>query len=106
MSVSPLNFAVLLGFFWACVLACLTQFTEVGRWATTYMTWFVVALGVGGEVLIMYFYLVDHATGYILWWDIITMFFVASIPMTLQGIIDLFRYFKGLLRDNANKVSQ
>lgn len=84
--------ACLLAFFWGVALALFVQFTRVGQWLTIYLTWFVVSVGVGVDLLIAQS-LMDKA-GRVLWMDIVLVIAASSVPLAIQGLYDLYIYFQ------------
>ena len=100
-----LPFGLLLAVIWGCIVAAFIQFTPVGRFMANRMTWFLVALGMGGDLLIMLLFL--DGDGRILWWQGVAVIALSSIAVSAQGIAEFYYYFRGLMGNaNQNTVSE
>lgn len=89
---SSLPFVLLAAFMWGTAIAVFMQFTRLGEFLSKRLTWFVTALGSGGNLLLLLF-LLDES-GRIFWWYIPAVFFVSSLGPSLRGILIHQRYFK------------
>lgn len=91
-----LPFALLLALVWSVMVAAFIEFTGLGRWIAIHMTWFIVATGMGGDLLILLL-LVDEA-GRVAWWQIVAVIAVSSVAVSLRGILEFYGYFRTLMR--------
>lgn len=77
-----LSFALLLGVVWGVCVAVFIELTALGRWMTMYMTWFVVSVGMGGDLLIVLL-LMDEA-GRVAWWQMVAA--LIGLAMLVVGV--------------------
>ena len=90
-----LLFALLLGAVWGVCVAVFIELTWLGRWMVTYMTWFVVSLGMGGDLLICLL-LMDEA-GRVAWWQMVAVIAVSSVALVVRGLMQFHVYFERLM---------
>jgi hypothetical protein len=90
-----LPFVFLSAFIWGICVAAFIQFTDLGRFIAARMTWFIVALGTGGDLLLMLF-LMDNE-GRVVWWQLVTVIFLSSIAVSARGIFELVTYFRSVM---------
>ena len=86
-----LPFVLLCALLWGVCIAAFMQFTQLGDFLSKRFTWFMTALGCGGDWLLLLL-LMDEA-GRVAWWQGIAVFGVSSIAPSLRGIRLHERYF-------------
>ena len=94
-----LAFTLLLAFVWGVGMAVFAQRTELGKWLSIHLTWFIVAAGMGGNLLIM-LVLMDEGWR-VSWLELVGIIFVSSIGPAGGGIIESYHYFMKLLQANG-----
>lgn len=99
-----LLFVLLLGFVWGCVVAAFIQYTWVGAFVANHLTWLIVAIGVGGDLLLALL-LVDEA-GRILWWQFVVLVALSSIALSARGVVELASYFRKQMDDAKNTPTE
>jgi hypothetical protein len=90
-----LSFALLLGIVWGVCVAVFIELTSLGRWMTMYMTWFVVSVGMGGDLLIVL--LLMDETGRVAWWQMVAVIAVSSVALVVRGLMQFRGYFERLM---------
>ena len=80
-----LAFVLLAAFVWGVAIAAFMQFTRLGHFLSLRLTWFMTALGCGGDLLLALL-LIDSA-GRIAWWEFVAVFFASSFGPSLRGIV-------------------
>lgn len=90
-----LPFALLSAAVWGVCVALFIEQTWLGRWLNKYMTWFVVSVGVGGDLLIAL--LLMDSTGRVAWWQLVAVIALSSIALATRGLLELHNYFRGLM---------
>lgn len=90
-----LPFVLLSGLLWGTCVAIFIQFTELGRFIALRLTWFIVAVGMGGDLLLSLF-LVDEAWR-VVWWQLVALIFISSIPVSVRGILELVAYNRSVM---------
>lgn len=93
-----LPFVLLSAFAWGVTVAVFMQYTRLGQFLSVRLTWFMTALGCGGDLLLMLF-LVDGA-GNLPWWQMVAVFGVSSLGPSLRGLL-LHRNYFGEWMDGA-----
>lgn len=99
-----LPFVLLAAFFWGVAVACFMQFTTIGSFIAARLTWFIVALGMGGDLLLLLLLLDDG--GRVLWWQIVATVAVSSIAVSVRGILELVAYFGSMMDDAKTQVAE
>lgn len=99
-----LPFVLLAAFAWGVCVACFMEFTAIGKFIAERLTWFIVALGVGGDLLLLL--LLMDANGRVLWWQLVATISLSSIAVSARGILELVAYFKGLMEDAKNTAGE
>ncbi len=90
-----LAFVLLSAFVWGCCVAAFIQFTELGRFIALRMTWFVVALGMGGDLLLVL--LLMDGQGRVMWWQLVATIALSSIAVSARGILELVAYWRSVM---------
>lgn len=90
-----LPFGLLLGVVWGTAIAAFIQFAPLGRWIAARLTWFIVALGVGGDLLILLL-LMDEA-GRVAWWQVVAVIAVSSVPVALRSLVEFHQYYRDMM---------
>lgn len=96
------NWGYYLAFFWGLAIALFIHMeTWLSRWMCENLMWFVVATGVGVDLLILRMWYMS-ATGYVYWEDIVWVFALSSVPIAMRSIGALAnrqdRLFSGITR--------
>lgn len=84
-------FTVLAAFVWGILVAVFMQFTKLGRFLSVHQTWFMTALGCGGNLLLLLL-LMDGA-GRVAWWHVVALFGVSSVGPSVRGLLQHRDYF-------------
>jgi hypothetical protein len=92
-----IEFVFLLAFVWGLAVAAFMQFTALGDFLSKRLTWFVTALGCGGDLLLML--MLADAAGMVTWWHIVAIFFCSSIPVAFRGMMELVAYNRREMSD-------
>lgn len=90
-----LPFAFLLAAVWGICVASFIQFSHFGRFIAAKLTWFIVALGTGGDLLIMLL-LLDEG-GRVAWWQVVAILFFSSIAIAARSLYQLATYYRGIM---------
>ena len=98
-----LPFVLLAAAIWGVCVACFIQFNSLGRWIADRMTWFIVSLGTGGDLLLLLL-LIDER-GYLPWWQVVAVIAISSVAVSARGILEFFVYFRGLMADAKTENS-
>lgn len=89
-----LPFGLLLGVVWGSLVALFIQFTSWGRWISARLTWFIVSLGIGGDLLILLLFV--DSRGHLPWWQVVAVIGVSSVPIAARSLLEFHAYFRGL----------
>lgn len=98
-----LEFALLSAFVWGLAVAAFMQFTALGDFLSRRLTWFMTALGCGGDLLLL---LLVAEAGRVGWLEVVAVFFLSSFGPSLRGILQHQDYFKAVMdgaRDAAGE---
>lgn len=98
-----IEFVFLLAFVWGLAVAMFIQFTVIGDFLSKKMSWFLTALGCGGDVLLLL--LLTNEAGMAAWWHFVAILFVSSIPVSFRGTLELLNYTKREMDDAKNTHS-
>ncbi len=90
-----LPFVFLSALLWGTCIAVFIRFTDLGRFLSLRLTWFLVAIGFGGDFLLSLL-LIDE-TGRIVWWQFVALVAISSIPVSVNGIIELAGYNRSVM---------
>lgn len=90
-----LPFVLLASFVWGICVAAFIQFTELGRFISARLTWFIVALGIGGDLLLMLL-LMDNE-GRVIWYQVVAVIGLSSIAVSTRGILELVAYNRSVM---------
>lgn len=90
-----LAFVLLSAFVWGVCVACFLQFTAIGKFIAERLTWFIVALGMGGDLLLLL--LLMDSSGRVLWWQLVATIALSSIAVSVRGILQLVAYFRSMM---------
>lgn len=99
-----LPFVLLCAFIWGVCVACFMQFTTIGKFIAERLTWFIVALGMGGDLLLLLF-LMD-GSGRVLWWQLVATIALSSIAVSARGILELVAYFGSMMDAAKNQTAE
>ena len=99
-----LPFVLLAAFIWGVCVACFMQFTKIGGFIAARMTWFIVALGMGGDLLLLL--LLIDGDGNVLWWQLVATIALSSIAVSARGILELVAYFGKMIDDAKSQIAQ
>lgn len=99
-----LPFVLLCSFVWGCCIAAFMQFTKLGEFLSIRLTWFITALGCGGDVLLLL--LLMDSNGRIYWVHLVAIFFLSSIAVSFRGIFHLVTYFREVMDGTRDQISQ
>lgn len=80
---AQLPLVLVLAFAWGLAVASFMQYTEIGRFLSTHLTWFMTALGSGGNLLLLLLVMEDWRVH---WLYIPAVFFVSSVGPSFRGI--------------------
>jgi len=80
------------------------QFTTIGKFIAERLTWFIVALGMGGDLLLLLF-LMD-GSGRVLWWQLVATIALSSIAVSARGILELVAYFGSMMDAAKNQTAE
>lgn len=80
-----LAFVLLAAFLWGVAIAAFMQFTKLGDFLSKKMTWFMTALGCGGNLMLLLLLVEDSF--FVAWWQIVAVFGVSSLAPSLRGIL-------------------
>lgn len=75
------SYALLLALFWGLSCALVLQFTPVGRFLARRRAWLAVVIGVGGDLLLMLFFL-----PLLTWIVVVGVVAVSSIGMVARSL--------------------
>lgn len=90
-----LAFVLLASFIWGVCVACFMQFTTIGKFIAARLTWLIVAIGTGGDLLLLL--LLMDSTGRVLWWQLVATIALSSIAVSARGILELVSYFGSMI---------
>lgn len=99
-----LAFVLLSAFVWGLAVAAFMQFTTLGDFLSRRLTWFMTALGCGGDLLLLL--LLADGAGRVEWLAIVAVFFLSSFGPSVRGILQHQNYFKAVMdgaRDAAGE---
>lgn len=99
-----LAFVLLAAFVWGIGVACFLQFTKLGAFIAQHLTWLSVALGMGGDLLLLLL-LMDSA-GRVAWWQVVATIAVSSIAVSVRGILELVAYFGSMMDAAKNQTGE
>lgn len=99
-----LAFVLLSAFIWGVCVACFLQFTKLGKFIAQHLTWLSVALGTGGDLLLLL--LLMDSTGRVLWWQVVATIAVSSIAVSVRGILQLTAYFGSMMDAAKNQAGE
>lgn len=99
-----LAFSLLLATLWGAIVAIFLEYTSFGRFIEERLTWFIVAVGMGGDLLIAL--LLIDPDGRVLWWQMVAVIALSSVAVSVRGILEFFVYFRalvGMVSGNGNQ---
>lgn len=99
-----LAFVLLSAFVWGVCVACFLHFTNLGKFIALHLTWLSVALGMGGDLLLLLLLLDD--TGRVLWWQAVATIALSSIAVSVRGILQLVAYFRSMMDAAKNPAGE
>lgn len=99
-----LAFVLLAAFIWGVCIAAFMEFTDLGDFISKRLTWFITALGCGGDLLLSL--LLMDSNGLVGWWHIVAVFFLSSIAVSFRGIWQLVAYYRSIMDGARNPASE
>ena len=99
-----LAFVLLAAFMWGICVAAFIQFSELGRFIAARLTWLIVAIGMGGDLLIALL-LIDSA-GRVLWWQLVAVIGLSSIAVSARSILELLGQWRSVMDVAKDQASE
>jgi hypothetical protein len=97
-------FVLLSAAIWGLCVAAFMQYTKIGTFLSLRLTWFITALGCGGNLLLLLL-LLDGA-GRVAWWHVVAVFGMSSIGPSLRGILQHEGFFREIINGASDSAAK